>query len=184
METSTIIRDHLTFRVILQAMSHPGKVYSLPDFSGSVPFAVELLGCLMDNETSFAVLGDLELETALALHTGSRAVTPETADFIFVARGSGGEKMTELRRGSLEYPDSGTTIVYLVTALSEENGDIALTGPGVDGTVSLRIDGLNKKELMRLKEMNNEFPLGVDAVFLDARGRICCIPRSSRIGVN
>jgi alpha-D-ribose 1-methylphosphonate 5-triphosphate synthase subunit PhnH len=184
METSTIIRDHLTFRVILQAMSHPGKMYPLPEFPGNAPVAVELLGCLMDNETSFAVLGDPDLETALVLHTGSRAVSPETADFILVARGIVGEKTADLRRGSLEYPDSGATIVYLVAGLSEENGDITVSGPGVDGTVSLRIDGLSLNELMRLKEMNNEFPLGVDAVFLDARGRICCIPRSSRIGVN
>lgn len=184
METSTIIRDHLSFRVILQAMSHPGKVYPLPDFPGSAPVAVELLGCLMDNETSFAVLGDPDLESALALHIGSRAVSPEMADFILVALGSGCEKMADLRRGSLEYPDSGATIVYLVAALSEENGNIALTGPGIDGTVSLSIDGISLKEVVRLKEMNNDFPLGVDAVFLDARGRICCIPRSSRIGVN
>lgn len=184
MDANRIIRDHLTFRVILQAMSHPGRVYPLPDFPGNLPVAVELLGCLMDNEASFAVLGDPGLAKALTLHTGSLPVPPEAADFILIASGTGSDNFAGLRRGSLEYPDSGATILYLVEGLSENGGDIVLSGPGVDGTVSLRITGLPLSELQRLRELNNEFPLGVDAVFLDQSGRICCIPRSSQIGVN
>lgn len=183
MDSIGIIRDHLTFRVILQGMSHPGKVYSLPDFSGKEPAAVELLRCLMDNEASFAVIGDPELESALADHTGSRPVSPEYADFIIVCRGAACN-LAGCKRGSLEYPDSGATILYLVRELSEGSGEIILSGSGVAGTVSLGITGFPLSELDRLREVNSAFPLGVDAVFLDQRGRIACIPRSSRIGVN
>jgi len=177
-----IIRDHLTFRVILQGTSHPGKVYSLPDFSGKEAAAVELLRCLMDNEASLAVIGDTNLEKALVLHTGSRPVSPEYADFIVVCLGADSNPAA-YNRGNLEYPDTGATILYMVHELSEGNGEIILSGPGVDGTVSLGISGLSLSELHRLREVNNEFPLGVDAVFLDQSGRIACIPRSSRIGV-
>lgn len=183
MDSIRIIRDHLTFRVILQGMSHPGRVYSLPDFSGKEPAAVELLRCLMDNEASFAVLGDPDLERALVRHTGSRLVSLADADFIIVNLDTGSD-LAGCKRGSLEYPDSGATIIYLVHELSEGNGEIILSGPGVDGTVSLGITGLPLSELDRLREVNSEFPLGVDAVFLDQRGRIACIPRSSQIGVN
>ncbi len=183
MDSIRIIRDHLTFRVILQGMSHPGKVYPLPDFNGDEPVAVELLRCLMDNEASFAVIGDTGLARALALHTGSRPVSPEYADFIIVCRGTS-SNLAGCKRGSLEYPDTGATILYLVHELREGNGEIILSGPGVDGTVSLQIAGLPLSELQRLREVNSEFPLGVDAVFLDQSGRIACIPRSSHIGVN
>lgn len=183
MDSSRIIRDHLTFRVILQGMSHPGKVYPLPDFPGEEPAAVELLGCLLDNEASFAVIGDTDLARALARHTGSRPVSPESADYIIVCQGTSGDP-AGCKRGSLEYPDTGATILYLVDELSEGDGEIVLSGPGVDGLVSLHIAGLPVGELQRLREANSEFPLGVDAVFLDLRGRITCIPRSSHIGVN
>lgn len=183
MDSIGIIRDHLTFRVILQGMSHPGKVYSLPDFSGKEPVAVELLRCLMDNEASFAVIGDPDLKRSLARHTGSRPVSPADADFIIVSLDTRSD-LAGCKRGSLEYPDSGATILYLVRELSEGKGEIILSGPGVDGTVSLGITGLPSSELDWLREVNGEFPLGVDAVFLDQRGRIACIPRSSRIGVN
>lgn len=183
MDSIGIIRDHLTFRVILQGMSHPGKVYSLPDFSGKEPAPVELLRCLMDNEASFAVIGDKDLERALAGHTGSRPVSPASADFIIVCRGAACD-LAGCKRGSLEYPDSGATILFLVDELSEGNGGIILSGPGVAGTVSLAITGLPLSLFHRLREVNGEFPLGVDAVLLDQGGRIACIPRSSRIGVN
>ena len=79
MTSQQIIHDHRTFRVILQGMSHPGKVYSLP--GAPEAGAIDLLGCLMDNEVSFAVLDDRDMETALALHTGSRSVSPRGSRF-------------------------------------------------------------------------------------------------------
>ncbi len=177
------IRDHLTFRVILQGMSHPGKVFPMPGLPEKGSAAVELLGCLMDNEVGFAVIGDTDLETALVRHTDSRPVFPEDADYIIVKNGTTRGRLTNFKRGSLEYPDTGATILYLVEALSEATG-VVLSGPGVNGTVSLRITGLDPSELQLLREVNSEFPLGVDAIFLDQSGNIACIPRSSCIGVS
>jgi alpha-D-ribose 1-methylphosphonate 5-triphosphate synthase subunit PhnH len=182
MTAQQIIDDHRTFRVILRGMSHPGKIYSLP--GAPEAGAIDLLGCLMDNEVSFAVLDDRDLETALALHTGSRPVAPAEADFLVVRHGTTGGRLTSCRRGSLEYPDAGATVVYLVEELCEGDNGIVLSGPGINGTLSLRVKGLHLREFELLQNMNSEFPLGVDALFLDRRGRIACIPRSSRIGVN
>ena len=184
MDSSRIVREHLTFRVLLQAMSHPGRVYPLPDFPQDWPTAVGFLGSVMDNEVGFAVIGDLELEKSIGAYTGSRRVAPEDADYLVIGNGFGSEKLTQVKRGSLEYPDTGATILYLVEEVREGNGDIVLSGPGVDGTASLQIKGLPIAELHRLRQVNSEFPLGVDAVFLDEHKRIACIPRSSRIGVN
>ena len=183
MYANRTIRDHFTFRVILQGMSHPGKVYPLPNLPGAESAVIEILGCLMDNEVSFAVIGDKDMETVIARHTDSRPVSFEDADYIIVRNGTTRGKLAGFKRGSLEYPDTGATILYLVEALSEATG-VVLSGPGVNGTVSLRITGLDPSELQLLRQVNSEFPLGVDAIFLDQSGHIACIPRSSRIGVN
>jgi alpha-D-ribose 1-methylphosphonate 5-triphosphate synthase subunit PhnH len=182
MTTQQIIHDHRTFRVILQGMSHPGKVFSLP--SSPEAGAIDLLGCLMDNEVSFTVIDDRDMEAALALHTGSRPVAPEEADFLIVRDGTTDGRLTSCRRGSLEYPDTGATVIYLVEELYEGDEGIVLSGPGVNGTISLQVKGLQTSEFHLLQKVNSEFPLGVDALFLDRNGRIACIPRSSKIGAN
>ena len=138
----------------------------------------------MDNEVSFAVIDDRDMEAVLALHTGSRLVSPEEADFLIVCKGTAGSRLTECRRGSLEYPNTGATVVYLVEELCEGSEGIVLSGPGINGTLSLQVKGLPVGEFPLLQKVNSEFPLGVDALFLDRSGRIACIPRSSRIGVN
>ena len=182
MSSESIIRDHETFRVILQGMSHPGKVYPLP--GAPKTGIIDLLGCLMDNEVSFAVIGDKDMEAALARHTGSRPAVPEEADFVVVTGGACGQGLESCRRGSLEYPDTGATVVYLVEELCLRDEGIVLSGPGIDGTIALQIKGLAPSEFSFLQKMNGEFPLGVDALFLDRNGCIACIPRSTRIGVN
>ena len=184
MNTDTTIRDHSTFRIILQGMSHPGKVYALPDLSGKESSAVELLGCLMDNEVKFAVLGDTDLEAVLVRHTDSRPTSVEDADFVIACNGTTNGRLVSFNRGSLEYPDKGATILYLVEELSENEGEITLSGPGINGKAVLRISGLPLSELHLLGQVNREFPLGIDAIFLDRSGSIVCIPRSSHIGVN
>ncbi len=183
MHANKTIRDHVTFRVILQGMSHPGKVYALPDLPAEGAAAVELLDCLIDNEVGFAVIDDAGLETDLGRQTAGRSVSCEEADYIIACHGTTCGLLVGFKRGSLEYPDTGATILYLVEELSQAEGDIVLSGPGVNGTASLRITGLHSGELQLLKEVNSEFPLGVDAIFLDRSGRIACIPRSTQIGV-
>lgn len=184
MDSDRIIREHLTFRILLQAMSHPGRVYPLPDFQQARQTAVQLLSAIIDNEVSFAVIGDPQLARAVGQATGSRPVAPEDADYLIICNDSGGGKLTSCKRGSLEYPDNGATILYLVEELAEGEGDIVLSGPGIPGTALLRIKGLPAGDIRSLQEINSEFPLGIDTVFLDETGRIACIPRSSRIGVN
>jgi len=186
MHSKKIIHDHITFRTILAAMSHPGKVYRLPEFEKEETAVVELLRCLLDNEVGVAVVGDPALGSDLFRHTGCRLVSCDEADFIIIGSLADSAALTGCKVGSLEYPDGGATILYLVDGLSEGDGGIVLSGPGIEEKISLRISGLAAGELSRLQELNSEFPLGVDAMFFVRRrnGRIACIPRSSQIEVN
>jgi alpha-D-ribose 1-methylphosphonate 5-triphosphate synthase subunit PhnH len=184
MHSSKIIQDHATFRVLLQAVSRPGKVYKLSHDDTQQYPVVELLGCLLDNEVSLAVLDDSALEKAIARHTKSLLAPPEEADFVVASSGSTCGRLTGFKRGTLDYPDAGATVVYLVEKLEPEGGEVSLTGPGVNGTISLSISGFDMRELDRLREVNIEYPLGLDVIFIDRDSRIACFPRSTKIGVN
>lgn len=189
MRTDTIINDHATFRVLLRAMSRPGSVCLLPsqpETSGRHGGLAGMLRCLMDHEVTHYAgddeSGDLSREILRV--TGSSRAAMNTADFLVFPAGTSRDALAKARRGTLEYPDSGATVVFLVEELGETGGGTELHGPGIDGTARPLISGLAEAELGLLREANVEFPLGLDALFLDDGGRIMCIPRSTRIGVN
>jgi len=178
------IRDHSLFRTILMAMSHPGSVYPVPELEDETDPVTCLLGCMMDNEVGFAVIGNSDLEARLAKQTCGRPAPVDDADFIIAPKGSTHGAIDRFKRGTLEYPDKGATVVYLVEALGYGNISFTLSGPGVDGETDLDIAGFDYDELRWLREVNTEFPLGVDALFMDSACRIAAIPRSSQIGVD
>lgn len=187
MNSNRVDRDHVTFRTILKAMSRPGTVCRLPHVSDRdvCSMLAEMLNCLMDNEVSFFVIdddGDAVLN-AVFRQTGSCPATIEEADFVIACRGSSKGLLSGLKRGTLEYPDTGATVVYLVDDINIEGGGrFTLSGPGINGTIRPSFTGLDDAELVQLREVNNEFPLGIDALFLDRAGKITGIPRSTRIG--
>jgi alpha-D-ribose 1-methylphosphonate 5-triphosphate synthase subunit PhnH len=181
-----VIRAQKTFRTLLQAMSRPGRVYVL-DTPGEKGLLL-VLQTLIDHEVTFSVISaeQMRLNQEIVKATGSRAVTLEDADFVIVPSGDSEGKVLRAKRGSLEYPHSGATMVYQVESLENKtNGtpNCRLRGPGIDNEISACIHGLNKKELMHLQESNSEYPLGVDSIFMDKAGRVMCIPRSSSLEV-
>ena len=168
-------------------MSHPGTACQLtiPEPATGEPAPlIRLLGCLMDNEVTFSIIGDDTgtLAADISLHTGSSLTDISESDFIIAPRGTTDGELSRIKRGSLEYPDKGATLVYLVDEIADEGGAAELSGPGISGAVRPMFRGLAASELEGLREANAEYPLGVDAIFLDNNDRIACIPRSTRIG--
>lgn len=175
------------FRILLQALSHPGEIYllSAADPERGLPL---MLQTLLDHEVSFAVIGP-ERDSLAELVKGwtrSRLTDVPGADFIIVTHGHSQGEILAAKRGTLEYPDQGATIIYLVDSLGREQQDglrVKLRGPGVDREMQAVITGLAKEEMLELREVNQEFPLGVDSFFLDRAGRVMGIPRSSLLEV-
>lgn len=188
MRHETIIDDHATFRTLLKAMSRPGTVERLPrPGAGDGPdsLLLSLARCLMDHEVTHCVpAAYADLGTLLARDLGSRPVREELADFLIFPDGESNGSLALAKRGSLEYPDQGATVLYLVEELREIGGTVSLNGPGIPDTARPLIRGVASEELALLREVNAEFPLGVDAIFLDNGGCLMCIPRSTRMGVN
>ena len=165
-------------------MSRPGKIYGLPEVSPVAP-VFQLLDAIIDNEVRVACLGQSgqEFDAFLARHTGCCICRPEQADFVVVSGGNSNGMITRAQRGSLEYPHEGATFIYLIENLFP-GCTVTLSGPGISAAISLGIDGLALGELALIRETNREYPLGVDVILLDSKGRCACIPRSTTIEVH
>ena len=175
------------FRVLLQALSHPGEIFILfPPDPGQGLYL--MLQTLLDHEVGFTVIGPngdsfagLVRDLTRSPLTGVRA-----ADFIIITHGGSRGKILEAKRGTLEYPDQGATIIYLVESLGQKENDgvrVRLQGPGVKKEIMAVINGLAVDEVLDLKKINQEFPLGVDCFFLDRAGRVMGLPRSTNLEV-
>jgi len=175
---------HAVFRVLLQAFARPGSIHSLPRGArGPDEALLRLLASVLDPEVAFAVVGGSgDIAGRLRLATGGRPAEPEAADFVLFPDGDSGGAVLRLRRGRSDFPDQGATAVYAVKQLSFTGGTAELTGPGIRDRLQPSIIGLGEGELGWLKEVNAEYPLGVDCIFVDPRGQVMCIPRSTRIG--
>jgi alpha-D-ribose 1-methylphosphonate 5-triphosphate synthase subunit PhnH len=187
----TSAEDQIVFRVILRAMSRPGKVFVLPEAPakrekwGSL---LELLIAVMDNEvTNYVVNGALYEDFVNLLYTATKSpfASIKAADFIIVPGGDTKGAIAAAKRGTLDYPDAAATVVYQVFSVAVDrakDGGPFLEGPGIHGRISLPwMDGFNGYDLRLLSEINGDFPLGVDTLFVDEEGRIIAIPRSTRI---
>lgn len=186
---TSCLDSHACFRILLQAMSRPGTLYRQPEpcpqdaRDGVLRFLATIIDaqvgcCLIDPDPQFA--------RHLKELARSEGVAAEQADFLIALQGDSRGHLANAKRGRSDFPDQGATVVYLVERLESgcHNGGIVLSGPGIETTQIIDIIGLGSMELNCLREVNSEFPLGVDAIFFDRRGGLMCIPRSTTIGEN
>jgi len=176
-----------TFRVLLQALSQPGRVWALPTAAPPDGWQT-VLATLLDQEVSFAVLGPQSESVAAELRelTQASAAAVSQADFLLIFGGGSQGRIVEAKRGSLAYPDQGATLVYLVAELQEgglQPAPVRLQGPGIPRERCPRISGLDQAEWSYLAEINREFPMGVDCFFLDRNNRVLGLPRSTRVEI-
>ncbi|HZD60043.1 MAG TPA: phosphonate C-P lyase system protein PhnH [Anaerolineae bacterium] len=182
------------FRLLLDCMARPGKINYLPDikiFVGKgTSFLYLIARTLLDTEVSFAFIDTAKtgLDKEIMRCTGSRLVDVERADFILC---DGRIRQSDLylaNIGTLEFPDRAATVVMKVSQLLEQRPQVPwelfkvdLTGPGIDGSKSIWLDGIHKDNLDWLSLQNQNYPLGVDTVLVDIEGRVACMPRRSEL---
>ncbi|MGB9858750.1 MAG: phosphonate C-P lyase system protein PhnH [Moorellaceae bacterium] len=181
------------FRELLDCMARPGKIAQIRGIKtqwGDFFYVAALALTLMDEGTTFAPLGTgwEEFVSFCHFYTGSRPVTPEQADFVFIDGDRPRPDLMQARRGSLFFPDQGATIICKVKAIypsafqaAGERTVLRLRGPGVPGERELTVAGLARENLVCLEKLNSGFPLGVDTILVSLEGHLACIPRSSSI---
>jgi alpha-D-ribose 1-methylphosphonate 5-triphosphate synthase subunit PhnH len=177
------------FRVLVEAMSHPGRVYGLPAHQANDPWNTALLAvshALLDHEVTFAFIGEnLTLAEDVYAATKARQVAVEEAHYVIVEGNRTFGQIAAANRGSSAYPDQGATIIYVLPESDSEQAsqftDIMLSGPGIKEPFSPQLAGLSAEELTEIRHLNAEYPLGVDCIFLRGETQIMCIPRSTKI---
>jgi alpha-D-ribose 1-methylphosphonate 5-triphosphate synthase subunit PhnH len=181
------------FRRVLQAMSRPGRTYSVAaQYSVSDRWSslMLVLRTVLDHEVSFCVVGNgtgKELERMIFDKTKSKVADIASADYIIVPDGDSHGEILKAQRGTPEYPDRSATVIFsLPSLLLKEEGKplLAFTGPGIrEEIVTAPLKGIEFRELACLKEINSEYPLGVDTLFIDQGGRVMALPRSTAIEI-
>jgi alpha-D-ribose 1-methylphosphonate 5-triphosphate synthase subunit PhnH len=182
------VASQRVFRVLLDALSRPGTVGTLPsDVLGvEAPAALLVPLALADLEVSLAVLEPSApgWVGGLATATGARPASVERADLVVGLRAPRPDEVRGLRRGTADRPDLGCRLVLACTALGA-SGEVVcdLTGPGVEGTVELGVSGLPVETVEAIVAVNRRFPLGVDTFLVAADGRVAGLPRSTQVRI-
>ena len=185
MRTFDPIQAGRAYRILLQAAANPGKLFDMPP-APDASTAEAILLTLLDGEVTFHALGPNAPEVAerLARATGARVAPAPEADFVLVLGSDSGAAVLELRRGTLEAPEDGATVVYAVGCLKVRGSlTVKLSGPGVPGERTLGVEGLDRQEVEGLRKSRASYPLGVDVYLADEAGLVAGLPRSTRLEV-
>jgi alpha-D-ribose 1-methylphosphonate 5-triphosphate synthase subunit PhnH len=179
------------FRSLVEAMSRPGARVPLPHervARGRDGALLSLCRALLDAEVSYAVGGGAEarpLVDTIAATTGARRASVPEADFVIVLGNDSRGAILKAKRGAPEYPDRGATVIYHRAAAGTQDNDAAVSarGPGIKGECRISAPAVSHKEWERIRLCNDEYPLGVDCIFVLPSGEVMCLPRSVRIQV-
>lgn len=183
----------LVFRAVLEAMSRPGRVQTLPAAAlqpleppGLGQATTAVLLTLLDAETRAWLHPSLRSEAArayLQFHTGVMHVdaAPLAHFAVIEADHATPALWRELACGSDAVPQEGATLVVEVPSL-DEGLALALRGPGVETVQSLRVGGLHTGFWQARRELEAAFPLGIELI-LTCGDRLAALPRSTRVSL-
>ncbi len=180
-----VIDAQRVFRAVLGAMAEPGVPVPLDPGAGVDPpaplgrGAAAVLLTLADRDTPVwrdPAAGD-DVRNYLRFHAGIPSdAAPADAVFAFVADGRQPPPLDRFALGTAEQPDRSTTLIIQTDGLGHGPAR-DLEGPGIQGRIGLRLDGLADAVWQRLAAQRPAFPLGVD-VLVVAGGSVIGLPRS------
>lgn len=184
------INSQSVFRVALNAMSHPGRLWDMPIQSGlprkGHPAASVLLLGLLDSECTVWLspsLAGSDVPAWLRFHTGCQFVRDiSEAQFVWIGQGDVMPRLNSMKTGSDEYPDQSATCVIEVEQLEADVGGWTLQGPGIKSTCQLRVNQFAVDFEGQWKKNHELFPRGVDA-YLVCVDQITGLPRTTRISL-
>jgi len=179
------LASQAVFRVLLESLARPGRVFQLPAMGaeagpGIVPLALAVIG------SKVAVAGSPSWQERICRATGAQPVGLEEANLVAIYGTAEALTISRLQRGSAAAPEDGAKVGLACRALSQGGpGETAieLTGPGVPGRTRLGVDGVAPEVFDALRAANARFPAGVDVWLVDERGQVAGLPRSARQAV-
>jgi len=184
-----------TFRALLDTLSRPGTIVSLPTAPNGVPAALLPALALSDVEVKVRVLAEdgPEWESVIATATGApRAATTASADLVTALDSMVAEEILSLGRGTAMRPEDGARLVLAVEYLdllvdgapaSSETVVLRLEGPGIPGVRRLAVMGLAPGSADAIAATRRSYPAGIDVHLVTPEGRVASVPRSSRVEI-
>jgi alpha-D-ribose 1-methylphosphonate 5-triphosphate synthase subunit PhnH len=181
--TDAVHDAQATFRGVLEAMAHPGRVATVPGPkavpSELDPATASLLLTLCDGDTPVWLdQAAVSLAGWLAFRTGApRVATSAKAAFAAVLSPQAMPSLKDFDWGSDEVPQASTTLIVQVKSLTEGEGWV-LRGPGIAAQARLSVAGLPDGWAAERRAMQGAFPRGIDVVFTCGL-RIAALPRTT-----
>lgn len=179
------------FRSVLEAMSRPGRVQTLPaaalqdlDTAGLGRGTTALLLSLLDAETTLWLEPSLRREGCvehLRFHSGVRIVdgAAQAAFAVTDTAHAPASLWTTLAQGSDEVPQDGATLIVEVDGFGS-GAALELRGPGIQTTQALRVAGLDATFWRARIPLEPAFPRGIDLIVCCGE-RLVALPRSTRL---
>ena len=172
-----------TFRVLLDALAHPGRLLELPEeaWAPGLPAALAVPLALADIGQRVAVVGADVARWAehLSGATSCALVEPADADEVVVLDHATPALVASLRRGTPLSPERGCRLVLACTSLGPGGPvRLGLRGPGVATSAELGVAGIDAGVFVALAEANLAFPTGVDCFLVARDGALAGLPRS------
>jgi alpha-D-ribose 1-methylphosphonate 5-triphosphate synthase subunit PhnH len=180
-----VLESQRTFRAVLDAMAHPGRVVTVhgPDPPPPLgPAAAAVCLTLLDFDTPLwldQVAATAGASSYLRFHCGAPVVeSPGAARFALIADTGGSPPLDAFDAGTDERPDLSATLVVQVDGLSGEGGR-RLRGPGIEGEARLTVTGApGLWDAVRANAAR--FPRGVDFIVC-AGTRLAALPRTVHV---
>ena len=177
-----------TYRQVLEAMSHPGRVIRVEGPTDSPPpLSAAATACaltLLDFETSVWLAAEAQAAREFLIFHCHCPFSADgaKADFALLPAASGSPDLSLFNPGSHESPESSTTLIIEAASLSVGTR-LRLSGPGVNGWSELLVDGLEGSFWRQMAANRERFPLGFDLI-LTCGDRLAALPRSTSIALS
>ena len=184
--TDGVHASQATFRCVLKALAEPGLRQTMPvNIAGPAPLAsatTALCLALMDFETPVwrdAAASTPAATSYLRFHCGCPLVDDQASAAFAIIAVPDRITLDGFAQGTMEYPDRSSTLLVQVSSFNEGPA-YTLSGPGIEGTRTVRVGGL-PDDFGRLWHDNHAaFPLGVDIIFCCGE-EIVGLPRTTHI---
>lgn len=180
------IASQRVFRVVLDAMSRPGRVGAVADeLNPPAPLAVGTAAiclALADHDTPLWLAPELTNPATVAFlrfHCGCPIVEDPSRAAFAVATGATLPALDRFAPGDDAWPETSSTVIVQVDALRPA-GSLALTGPGIETEHRLAADGLRAGVWDEWEANRGLFPCGVDLVLVAGR-QVAALPRTTAV---
>lgn len=180
-----VIITQRTFRLLLNSMSNPAKYFQAP-LEYDLSLLKSVCFTLLDSEVCFTVIGEKigNLIKEIQFYTGARFTNRiEKADYVIIAGNINRSEISNVNIGTYEEPENSATLIFSIPSNSYSvSSVIRVYGPGIPELTEVKIDGLPADILLVIKDLNINYPLGVDTIIC-YQDKILSIPRSSKFEV-